>query len=84
MDRIRLKDKEFELFIPEEEIKDAIAKVAERIREDVKGTNPLFVGILNGAFMFTTHGNEWIACLTIAAILELYTAFRIPQEEAKL
>lgn len=47
MDRIRLKDKEFELFIPEEEIKDAIAKVAERIREDVKGTNPLFVGILN-------------------------------------
>ena len=41
MDRIRLKDKEFELFIPEEEIKDAIAKVAERIREDVKGTNHL-------------------------------------------
>ena len=35
--------------------------------------------ILTGAFMFTTRGNEWIACLTIAAILELYTAFRIPQ-----
>ena len=51
MDRIRLKDKEFELFIPEEEIKDAIAKVAERIREDVKGTNAMFVGILNGAFI---------------------------------
>ena len=33
--------------------------------------------------MFTTRGNEWIACLTIAAVLELYTAFRIPQEEAK-
>ena len=39
--------------------------------------------ILTGAFMFTTRGNEWIACLTIAAMLELYTAFRIPQEEAK-
>lgn len=39
--------------------------------------------VLTGAFMLTTHGNEWIACLTIAAILELYTAFRIPQEEAK-
>ena len=36
-----------------------------------------------GAFMFTTRGNEWIACLTVAAILELYTAFRIPQEEEK-
>ncbi len=40
--------------------------------------------VLTGAFMFSTRGNEWIAFLTIAAILELYTAFRIPQEEAKL
>ena len=40
--------------------------------------------VLTGVFMFSTRGNEWIACLTIAAILELYTAFRIPQEEAKL
>ena len=39
--------------------------------------------ILTGAFMFTTRGNEWIASLTVAAILELYTAFRIPQEEEK-
>lgn len=39
--------------------------------------------VLTGAFMMTTHGNEWIACLTIGAILELYTAFRIPQEEAR-
>lgn len=39
--------------------------------------------VLTGAFMFTTHGNEWIVSLTVAAILELYTAIRIPQEEAK-
>ena len=39
--------------------------------------------VLTGAFMFFTHGNEWIVCLTVAAILELYTAIRIPQEEAK-
>ncbi|WP_321332711.1 hypothetical protein [uncultured Bacteroides sp.] len=39
--------------------------------------------IMTGAFMFTTHGNEWIAGLSIAAVLELYTAFRIPQEEEK-
>ena len=71
MDRIRLKDKEFELFIPEEEIKDAIAKVAERIREDVKGTNPLFVGILNGAFMFTAELmrqlNDYEAIVSVTA-----------------
>lgn len=55
MDRIRLKDKEFELFIPECEIRQAIARMAKRIEEDVKDVNPLFVGILNGAFMFVSE-----------------------------
>lgn len=40
--------------------------------------------VLTGAFMLFTHGNEWIVCLSIAAVLELYTAVRIPQEEAKV
>lgn len=39
--------------------------------------------LLAGAFMFTTRGNEWIACLAIGAVLELYTAFRIPQVEGQ-
>lgn len=52
MDRIRLKDKEFELYIPEKDIKKAIKDVATQIKRDIEGTNPLFVGILNGAFMF--------------------------------
>lgn len=39
--------------------------------------------VLTGAFMLFTHGNEWIVSLTIAALLELYTSVRIPQEEAK-
>ena len=51
MDRIRLKDKEFELFIPESDIQAAIAKMAVQIKADVEGKNPLFVGVLNGAFM---------------------------------
>lgn len=55
MDRIRLKDKEFELFISENEIKDAIRRMAERIEADIKDTDPLFVGILNGAFMFVSE-----------------------------
>ena len=33
MDRIRLKDKEFELFIPESDIQAAIAKMAVQILE---------------------------------------------------
>lgn len=52
MDRIQLKDKEFELYIPERDIKKAIENVAAQIKRDIEGQNPLFVGILNGAFMF--------------------------------
>ncbi|NDV66936.1 hypothetical protein [Bacteroides sp. 224] len=36
-----------------------------------------------GAFMFFTNKNEWIVVLTIGAVIELYTSFRIPQEEQK-
>ncbi len=39
--------------------------------------------VVTGVMMILWHRNEWIACLTIAAVLELYTAFRIPQEEEK-
>ena len=34
MDRIRLKDKEFELFIPESDIQAAIAKMAVQIKAE--------------------------------------------------
>lgn len=39
--------------------------------------------VVAGILMLTTVQNEWILCMTIAAILQLYTAFRIPQELAK-
>ncbi len=36
-----------------------------------------------GACMLLTRGNEWIVCLTLAAVIEVYTSIRIPQEERK-
>lgn len=39
--------------------------------------------ILAGVMMLIWNRNEWVLCLTIAAVLELYTAFRIPQEMEK-
>lgn len=39
--------------------------------------------VFTGVLMLVTHNNEWILCLTIAAVLELYTAFRIPNELEK-
>ena len=39
--------------------------------------------VFAGVLMFVTKHNEWVLCLTIAAILELSTAFRIPSELEK-
>jgi uncharacterized membrane protein YiaA len=39
--------------------------------------------MLTGVLMVTLRHNEWIVSLTVAAVLELYTAFRIPQELEK-
>ncbi len=40
--------------------------------------------ILTGVLMITLpHGNEWILSLTLAAIIQLYTAYRIPLLESR-
>lgn len=39
--------------------------------------------VFAGVLMFVTRHNEWVLCLTVAAILQLYTAFRIPSEMEK-
>jgi hypoxanthine phosphoribosyltransferase len=55
MKRIRLYDKEFELFISEKEIVKAISAIALQIKRDMEGKNPLLVGVLNGSFMFVAE-----------------------------
>ena len=39
--------------------------------------------VFAGVLMFVSKRNEWIVCLTIAAVLQLYTAYRIPAEQEK-
>ena len=56
MEKIHIKDKTFRPYISGEEIARAVDRVARCIREDVRqeeGT-PLFVVMLNGAFMFAS------------------------------
>ena len=53
--QLRLKDKTFELYIPEREIVAAIDRMAGEIRRDMASKDPLYVGILNGAFMFVSE-----------------------------
>jgi hypoxanthine phosphoribosyltransferase len=54
MQRITVRDREFELFITAREISDTVQRIAERINRDYEGKNPLVLGILNGAFMFAS------------------------------
>lgn len=49
-------------------------------RQQIIGATLLVVA---GVMMILWKRNEWVVCLTIAGVLEMYTAFRIPQEEEK-
>jgi hypoxanthine phosphoribosyltransferase len=55
MKNITILDKEFELFIPYEKIRSIIDEMAEKMNNDFKGKNPLFICILNGSFMFAAE-----------------------------
>jgi hypoxanthine phosphoribosyltransferase len=52
MNEIRILDKHFREFIPEAAIKSRIEELACQINNDLTGRDVVFVGILNGAFIF--------------------------------
>ena len=52
MSIIQIKDKKFSLSIPETEIQEAVRQVGEAINRDMVDKDPLFICVLNGAFMF--------------------------------
>ena len=53
MSTIKVKEKLFAISIPEAEILTAVQRVADAINHDLEGKEPLFLSVLNGAFMFT-------------------------------
>lgn len=52
MDTIKINDKEFAVSIPEEKILKEVERLAAQMSRDLAGKNPLFLGVLNGSFMF--------------------------------
>lgn len=54
MSTIKIHDKEFVKTIPGEEIAARVKQVAENINRDYAGRRPLFLGVLNGSFMFVS------------------------------
>ncbi|HNQ68437.1 MAG TPA: hypoxanthine phosphoribosyltransferase [Bacteroidales bacterium] len=55
MEQIKVHDKYFEIFISQEVIEERILKLAEQMNIDLAGKSPLFLGILNGSFMFAAE-----------------------------
>jgi hypoxanthine phosphoribosyltransferase len=54
MNTIKVKDKEFKLSIPADQISAVIDNLAEKLNQDLEGKNPLFLVVLNGAFVFAS------------------------------
>ena len=52
MPPIKVHDRWFDVYLSEEAIQQKVAQLAEQINRDYADKRPLFIAILNGAFMF--------------------------------
>jgi hypoxanthine phosphoribosyltransferase len=51
---LKVHDKEFIPYISSDEIDEQVSRVAAEINKDYEGKKPLFIAILNGAFIFAS------------------------------
>ena len=51
---VQVHDRYFKPFINEEAIQKEVSRVASEMNHDLAGKDPIFLGILNGAFMFAS------------------------------
>jgi hypoxanthine phosphoribosyltransferase len=52
MKEVQILDKKFRVSIPEKDIQETVKKMAAQINSDLAGKDVIFLGILNGSFMF--------------------------------
>ena len=52
MSIIKINDRSFRVSLPESEIKERVKQLAQQMSKDLEGKNPLFLAVLNGAFIF--------------------------------
>jgi len=52
MSDLKVHDKEFTPYITSSQIEEQVSRVAHEINKDYNGKKPLFIAILNGAFIF--------------------------------
>jgi hypoxanthine phosphoribosyltransferase len=54
MNNVELHGKTFVPYLTADQIQDAIRKLAKQLDEEYAGKKPLFIGVLNGSFMFAS------------------------------
>jgi hypoxanthine phosphoribosyltransferase len=52
MTTLRIHDKTFTAYISEEEIRKKVSELADSLNRDYRDKNPIFIAVLNGAFIF--------------------------------
>tara|TARA_R110002072_G_scaffold147858_3_gene295200 strand:- start:440 stop:1570 length:1131 start_codon:yes stop_codon:yes gene_type:complete len=55
LNRIKILDKIFEPYITNDQIESAISGLAEQINHKYRGKEPVFIGVLNGSFLFAAE-----------------------------
>jgi len=54
MDKITIVNKEFRLLVTSAKIRESVNRMADQMNKDLNGRSVIFLGILNGAFMFVS------------------------------
>ncbi len=50
--KVQIDDKEFTCFLKHEKIIDRCRELGQQMNEDLKNSTPIFIGVLNGSFLF--------------------------------
>ena len=68
---IQLHDKRFVPYLDAGKIAEAVARVATQINADYAGREPVFLSILNGAFMFTADLLKLVSIPSVVSFVKL-------------
>ena len=68
---IQILDKKFSEYIPEKAIQEVIGQMAEKMNHDLAGKDVVFLGILNGSFLFAADIFRRINLKTRVTFLKL-------------
>jgi len=53
--KVKIHDKVFEPYIDQKSIEEAIRELAQQINQKYRGKEPVFIGVLNGSFLFAAE-----------------------------